>query len=138
MFWANVIGSNVILNVLSRTLEIMLAKREQGVSNQGLVFTSIKYTWKSSVIIKSYPYSSNQLSRLFGFTFSLVAINESRTSLFYLGIDICVEARFSGCIIFQGNFVRGTFQNQGKIIYCWIRIFHIPLNTFVLRRWWDA
>lgn len=41
-FCKNVIASTVILNVLSRTLDIILESKDHGVSNQGFVFTSIK------------------------------------------------------------------------------------------------
>ena len=85
------------------TEDTILDSKAHGVSNQGLVFTSIKYTWKSLVIIKSYPNSSKQLLSLFGLIFDEVAWKESWISLFYLRVDMkiiriaVVWGRICGC-----------------------------------------
>lgn len=53
------IGSIDILNALSNILGMILDNTGHVVSRQGFVFISIRFTPKSSSIMKSYPNISN-------------------------------------------------------------------------------
>lgn len=59
-------GSNTILNTLSSNSGMILARRGQDISRQGLVFTSINEILKSSSSMKSYPNISNVFYSLNG------------------------------------------------------------------------
>ena len=78
-------GSITILKALSNIVGISLASSGLESSRQGFVFTSIRYTLKSSDIIKSSPNTSKVFMRLRGSILLQVARMQSAVNCLNYG-----------------------------------------------------